>query len=128
LGGIDLTVEVLLRSAQMREAGMEPFRLSRGSLTQMYWTLAQMLTHHTSNGCNLRSGDLLASGTVSGAEEGSRGCLLEITQRGSKPIELPTGEIRSFLSDSDDNSFADTGERRLRQVGFGGVSGQSSSS
>jgi len=120
LGGIDLTVEVLLRSAQMREAGMEPFRLSRGSLTQMYWTLAQMLTHHTSNGCNLRSGDLLASGTVSGAEEGSRGCLLEITQRGSKPIELPTGEIRSFLSDSDEVILRGYCEKEgYAKVGFG---------
>jgi fumarylacetoacetase len=102
LGGIDLTVEVLLRSAQMREAGMEPFRLSRASFKQMYWTLAQMLTHQSSNGCNLRPGDLLASGTVSGAKVGSQGCLLEITQRGSKPIELPTGEVRSFLCDGDE--------------------------
>ena len=101
-GGIDLTVEVLLRSAQMREEGRAPFHLSHASFKQMYWTLAQMLTHHTSNGCNLRTGDLLASGTVSGAEAGSQGCLLEITQRGSKPIELPTGEVRSFLCDGDE--------------------------
>ena len=102
LGGIDLTVEVLLRSAQMREAGMEPFRLSRASFKQMYWTLAQMLTHQSSNGCNLRPGDLLASGTVSNAEAGSQGCLLEITRRGSKPIALPTSEVRSFLCDGDE--------------------------
>lgn len=101
-GGIDLKVEVLLRSAQMREEGRAPFHLSHASFKQMYWTLAQMLTHHTSNGCNLRPGDLLASGTVSGAEAGSQGCLLEITQRGSKPIELPTGEVRSFLCDGDE--------------------------
>ena len=101
-GGIDLTVEVLLRSAQMRDEGRSPFRLSHASFKQMYWTLAQMLTHHMSNGCNLRPGDLLASGTVSGAEAGSQGCLLEITQRGSKPIELPTGEVRSFLCDGDE--------------------------
>jgi fumarylacetoacetase len=102
LGGIDLKVEVLLRSAQMRDEGRAPFQLSHASFKQMYWTLAQMLTHHTSNGCNLRTGDLLASGTVSGAEAGSQGCLLEITQRGSKPIELPTGEVRSFLCDGDE--------------------------
>ncbi|MGK7914991.1 MAG: fumarylacetoacetase [Prochloraceae cyanobacterium] len=101
LGGIDLKVEVLVQSAQMREQGIEPFHLSRASFQDMYWTLAQMLAHHSSNGCNLRPGDLLASGTVSGAEEGSQGSLLEITQRGSKSIELPTGETRTFLADTD---------------------------
>ncbi|MBW4490802.1 MAG: fumarylacetoacetase [Trichocoleus desertorum ATA4-8-CV12] len=101
-GGIDLTVEVLLCSAQMRAAGMEPIQVSRGSLQQMYWTLAQMLTHHASNGCNLRPADLIASGTISGPEPGSQGCLLEITQRGAHPIELPTGEVRSFLVDGDE--------------------------
>ena len=79
-GAIDLTVEVLLSSAQMRRERLEPLRLSRSSFRDMYWTMAQMLTHHTSNGCNLRPGDLLASGTVSGPHEGSQGCLLEITR------------------------------------------------
>jgi fumarylacetoacetase len=119
-GGIDLTVEVLVRSQQMREAGIEPFRLSRGSFKQMYWTIAQMLAHHSSNGCNLRPGDLLASGTVSGAEDGSQGCLLEITQRGAKPIELPTGEIRSFLSDGDEVILRGYCEKEgYAKVGFG---------
>jgi len=68
----------------------------------MYWTLAQMLTHHASNGCNLRPADLIASGTISGPEPGSQGCLLEMTQRGAHPIELPTGEQRSFLLDGDE--------------------------
>ena len=102
LGGINLTVELLLSSAQMREQQIPPLRLSRGSFRQMYWTIAQMLTHHTSNGCNLRPGDLLASGTVSGAESGSQGSLLEITRRGSQPIKLPTGEMRSFLENGDE--------------------------
>jgi fumarylacetoacetase len=120
LGGIDLTVEVLLRSAQMREAGMEPFRLSRASFKQMYWTLAQMLTHQSSNGCNLRPGDLLASGTVSNAEAGSQGCLLEITQRGSKPVELPTGEVRAFLCDGDEVILRGYCEKEgYAKVGFG---------
>lgn len=101
-GGIDLTVEALLSSSQMREQGLEPLQLSRAAFRQMYWTLAQMVAHHTSNGCNLRSGDLLASGTVSGPEEGSQGSLLEITQRGKQPIALPTGEKRSFLEDGDE--------------------------
>lgn len=119
-GGIDITVEVLLRSAQMREEGRPPFRLSLGSFQQMYWTLAQMVTHHSSNGCNLRPGDLLASGTVSGAEEGSQGCLLEITQRGSKPIELPTGETRCFLSDGDEVILRGYCEKEgYTRVGFG---------
>jgi fumarylacetoacetase len=120
LGGIDLTLEVVLRSAQMREAGLEPFRLSRASFKQMYWTLAQMLTHHSSNGCNLRPGDLLASGTVSGAEEGSQGCLLEISQGGSKPVELPTSERRYFLFDRDEVILRGYCEKEgYARVGFG---------
>lgn len=119
-GGIDLTVEVLLRSAQMREEGRLPFHLSRASFKQMYWTLAQMLTHQSSNGCNLRPCDLLASGTVSNAEAGSQGCLLEITQRGSKPIALPTGEVRSFLCDGDEVILRGYCEKEgYAKVGFG---------
>lgn len=120
LGGIDITLELLLLSDQMRVAGMEPFRLSRGSFNQMYWTVAQMLTHHTSNGCNLRPGDLLASGTVSGAEKGSQGCLLEMTQRGTQPVELPTGEVRSFLSDGDEIIIRGYCEKEgYAKIGFG---------
>ncbi len=101
-GGIDLTLEVFLRSQQMLEQGIEPVRLSQGNFQDMYWTIAQLLTHHASNGCNLRSGDLLASGTVSGPAKESRGCLLELTWRGTEPIELPTGEVRRFLQDGDE--------------------------
>jgi fumarylacetoacetase len=101
-GGFDLTLEALLRSPRMREQGLEPVRLSRVSFRQMYWTPAQMLTHHTSNGCNLRPGDLLGSGTVSGSTPDARGCLLELTQRGAQPLQLPTGEMRRFLEDGDE--------------------------
>jgi len=101
-GGIDLTVEVAIRSARMRKAGVKPQRISRASFCQMYWTMAQMVAHHTSNGCNLRPGDLLASGTVSGSKRGTQGSLLEMTSRGEKPIELLTGEIRTFLEDGDE--------------------------
>jgi fumarylacetoacetase len=101
-GGIDLTLEVWLQSHIMRERGLEPMLVSRGSFAEMYWTLAQMLTHHASNGCNLRSGDLLASGTVSGPTVESRGCLLERAWRGTEPIELPDGERRAFLEDGDE--------------------------
>ena len=123
-GGIDLTVEVWLRSAQMRDQGVEPIRLSRAAFRQMYWTLAQMLTHHTSNGCNLRPGDLLASGTVSGAEEDSQGSLLEISQRGAKSIALPTGETRTFLADGDEVILRGYCEKAgYARVGFGACRG-----
>ncbi|ELS05002.1 fumarylacetoacetate hydrolase [Xenococcus sp. PCC 7305] len=125
LGGINLTVEVLLSSAQMREQEMLPVSLSKASFQQMYWTIAQMLTHHTSNGCNLRSGDLLASGTVSGAESGSQGSLLEITKRGSQPIKLPTDEMRSFLEDGDRVILRGYCEQKgFARVGFGECRGE----
>jgi fumarylacetoacetase len=80
----------------------EPARISRGNFRSMYWTLAQMVAHHTSNGCNLRPGDLIGSGTVSGPEKQNRGCLLEITWRGTEALELPGGETRRFLEDGDE--------------------------
>jgi fumarylacetoacetase len=102
LGGIDLSLEAYVASREMREAGTEPLRLSSGSFRDMYWTVAQMVTHHASNGCNLRPGDLLASGTVSGDSDDSRGCLLELTWRGQNPIQLPDGTERRFLQDGDE--------------------------
>ncbi|HEY1015892.1 MAG TPA: fumarylacetoacetase, partial [Herpetosiphonaceae bacterium] len=93
-GGIGITVEIFLATQAMRERGEAPVRLSRGSFRDMYWTIGQMLAHHASNGCNLRPGDLLASGTVSGADPSARGCLLELTWRGAEPITLPDGEER----------------------------------
>ncbi len=119
-GGVDLALEVYLLSQKMRAEGIAPVRLSRGSFRDMYWTLAQMLAHHTSNGCNLRPGDLLASGTVSGPDDGSRGCLLEITRRGAQPVELPLGEIRRFLEDGDEVIFRARAERAgFAPIGFG---------
>jgi fumarylacetoacetase len=101
-GGFDLAVEVYLQTAAMREAGLTPHRISRGNLRDMYWTFAQMLAHHTSNGCDLRPGDLLASGTISGPMPEARGCLLEITRGGAEPITLPDGTQRTFLEDGDE--------------------------
>ena len=125
LGGINLTVELLLSSAQMREQQIPPLPLSKGSLSQMYWTIAQMLAHHTSNGCNLRPGDLLASGTISGAESGTLGSLLEITRRGSQPIQLPTGEMRSFLENGDEVILRGYCEQQgYVRVGFGECRGK----
>lgn len=119
-GGIDLTLEVWLTSAQMRQEKIPPLRLSRSSFRQMYWTLAQLLTHHTSNGCNLRPGDLLASGTVSGAEPDTGGCLLELTQRGTQPVTLPGGEVRSFLTEGDEVTLRGYCERQgYRRIGLG---------
>ncbi len=94
----EITLEVWLRSARMQS----PMMLSRGDFSSMYWTLAQMVAHHTSNGCPLRAGDLIGSGTVSGPEKHNRGCLLEMTWRGTEPLELPTGEMRKFLEDGDE--------------------------
>ena len=101
-GGIDLTVEVHLSSRLMRTKSLKPVMLSRGNFRDMYWTLAQMLAHHTSNGCNLRPGDLLGSGTVSGPARDSVGSLLELTWRGRDPVKLPSGEERAFLEDGDE--------------------------
>jgi len=101
-GAFDITLEVWLSSARMREAGVAPCRVSRASFADMYWTPAQLVAHHTSNGCNLRPGDLLASGTVSGPTPESRGCLLERTWRGAEPLTLPGGERRAFLEDGDE--------------------------
>jgi fumarylacetoacetase len=119
-GAFEITLEVYLRSRAMRERSLAPIRLSRSRFTQMYWTLAQLVTHHASNGCNLRPGDLFASGTVSGDTKESRGCLLELTWRGSEPLELPTGETRGFLDDGDEVVFRAYCDREgWRRVGFG---------
>ena len=96
--GLDITLEVHLRTPRTSQ----PFLLSRGSSKDLYWTFAQMVAHHTSNGCPLRPGDLIASGTVSGPEKMNGGCLLELTSNGREPIRLPSGEERSFLQDGDE--------------------------
>ena len=123
-GGIALTLEVWLRSAAMRQRGAPAVRLSRGSFTDMYWTLAQLVAHHSSNGCNLRTGDLLASGTVSGAERGARGCLLELTWRGTEPVAIGEGETRAFLEDGDEVILRGRAERDgAVGIGFGECAG-----
>ncbi|MGA7617308.1 MAG: fumarylacetoacetase [Thermoanaerobaculia bacterium] len=125
LGGIDLTLEVWIESQKMRDAGIAPLRLSRGSFRDMYWTVAQLLAHHTSNGCNLQPGDLLASGTVSGTTKDSRGSLLELAWKGTEPIELPTGEQRRFLEDGDEVIMRGWCEREgFRRIGFGECRGR----
>jgi fumarylacetoacetase len=119
-GGLDAILEVHLSSARMRDARIPAVLLSRAPFSLMYWTLAQMVTHHASNGCNLRTGDLMASGTVSGPAPDAMGCLLEITQRGTNPVALPTGETRRFLEDGDEVIMRGylQAEKRPR-IGFG---------
>jgi fumarylacetoacetase len=121
--GVDLTLEVYLQSAQMRHAGMDPMRMSRSNLRDLYWTPAQMVTHHASNGCNLRPGDLMATGTISGPEEGSEGCLLEMKHRG-EAVRLPSGEARTFLEDGDQVTFRAYAAREgFPRIGFGECAG-----
>jgi len=119
-GGFALKLEVRLSTARMRSERMEPVLVSCAGFDHMYWTLAQMVAHHASNGCNLRPGDLLGSGTVSGPEKFARGCLLELTWRGTEPVQLPTGESRTFLEDGDEVIMRGYAEASgARRIGFG---------
>jgi fumarylacetoacetase len=119
-GALALELEVSLLTAKMRNDGMAPFGVSRGDASGMYWTLAQILTHHTSNGCNLSPGDLLGTGTLSMAEREGFGSLLEITFGGSNRIRLPTGETRTFLEDGDEVVLSGVARTEGRTtIGFG---------
>jgi fumarylacetoacetase len=124
-GGLDITVEVWLRTREMCAEDIAPVRLSRGSFCDMYWTFAQMLTHHASNGCNLRPGDLLGSGTISGPRPDSLGCLLELTSGGTRAIQMPDGSRRTFLEDGDEVIFRAWCEREgVVRIGFGECRGR----
>jgi fumarylacetoacetase len=116
-GGFDLDLEVCLSTSRMREEGVPPHRVSRSNMRDLYWTPAQLVAHHTSNGCNLRPGDLLGTGTVSGPQPDSRGCLLERTWRGTEALTLPTRETRRFLEDGDCVELVATGYDALRCAG-----------
>jgi fumarylacetoacetase len=119
-GALSIDLEVRLATAKMREQKIAAHRLSRVNFNTMYWTPAQMVTHHASNGCNLEPGDLLASGTVSGPTPDSLGSLLEITQGGRQPIALPTGETRTFLEGGDEVIFqGHCSAPGFRRIGFG---------
>ena len=123
-GAIDVKLEVFLQSGKMRDEGRAPIQVSSGNLRDLYWSPAQLLTHHASNGCNLRPGDLLATGTISGPELGSEGCLLEMRHR-PEPVRLPTGEMRRFLEDGDCVTFrAFCQSPGLPRIGFGECTGQ----
>ena len=124
-GAFDISLDVYLETSQMRDARLPAFRVSSGSFADMYWTVSQFVAHHTSNGCNLRPGDLLGSGTVSGPTKEARGCLLERTWRGAELLQLPSGEARAFLQDGDEVSFRGYCIRDgFRRIGFGECTGR----
>jgi fumarylacetoacetase len=124
-GGFDIHLTVDLSSSQMREAGLAPITVSHSNTRFLYWTLSQLLTHQASNGCNLRPGDLVASGTVSGPTRESRGCLLESAGRDSSPLTLPSGETRRFLEDGDEVTFRGWCERAgAVRIGLGECRGR----
>ncbi|KQM18979.1 fumarylacetoacetase [Novosphingobium sp. Leaf2] len=119
-GALAVRLAVTLSTRSMRDAGLPPVTLSQGSATAMYWTLAQMVTHHTSNGCNLAPGDLLGTGTISGTTRGSEGSLMELSRGGTEPVTLPGGESRTFLEDGDELVLSATAEQPgYRAIGFG---------
>jgi fumarylacetoacetase len=102
LGALSIRLEVDILTARMRREGHAPHRLSRGDTSAMYWTVARMLTHHSSNGCNLNPGDLFGTETLSGPERASFGSLLELSAGGKNPVLLANGEVRHFLEDGDE--------------------------
>jgi fumarylacetoacetase len=119
-GAIEMRLSAAMLSRHMRERRMGPMLLGATDLKNLYWTPSQMLAHHTSNGCRMRTGDLLGSGTVSGATPGEFGSLIEITRRGAEPVTLPTGEQRRFLEDGDEVTLRGWCERAgYARIGLG---------
>ena len=124
-GGLRLELGVWLQTRAMREAGMPEERLSAGSSEALYWTVHQMVAHHTVGGCNLMPGDLFGTGTVSGEADGTEGSLLELTDGGARPLTLPTGETRTFLQDGDRLRISATARRAgFASIGFGDCVGE----
>lgn len=118
-GAYDVELEVWLSTARMPE----PVRIVDSNMRHLYWSMEQQLAHHTITGCNLRPGDLLASGTISGPEKSSRGSLLELTWRGTEPLELPSGETRRFLEDGDTITIRGKAQGDGWRIGFGEATG-----
>ncbi|WBG63450.1 fumarylacetoacetase [Pseudomonas citronellolis] len=119
-GAFDIQLEVLLQTAAMREQGIEPLRLALSNTQNMYWTVAQMVAHHSVGGCKLQAGDLFGSGTLSGPAPEAFGSLLESTFGGKQPLQLPGGEQRTFLQDGDEVIFRAWCEREgYPRIGFG---------
>ena len=124
-GGIDLAMEAYILSPRLREAGRPPVRVTATNARFTYWTMGQMLIHHACNGCNMRPGDLLGSGTVSGPTNESRACMAELNDRGTTPIDLGDGETRRFLADGDEVIFRARAQRQgFVAIGFGECRGR----
>ncbi len=129
-GALGIELEVTLSSEKMRSAGLAPHILSRGSAdAAMYWSAAQIIAHHTSNGCNLEPGDLIGTGTLSSDSDGGLGSLLEISKGGKEPVLLPSGETRTFLEDGDEVTLKAWCEAPgATRIGFGECVGRVTSS
>jgi fumarylacetoacetase len=124
-GAIDIRLEALLQTAKMRDRNQPPQRLSQTSFRHAYWTVSQLIAHHTINGCNLRPGDLFGSGTQSGPTAAEAGSLTELTAGGSRQIQLGADEQRTFLEDGDTVIFRGWCERPgAVSIGFGELRGQ----
>jgi fumarylacetoacetase len=123
-GGLDIALEVWLQTAQMRAANQPALRLMQSNFRDSYWTVAQLVAHHTVNGCNLQPGDLFGSGTQSGKDPGQGGSILELTAGGRQPLALGNGETRTFLQDGDTVILRGYCERAgHRRIGFGDCAG-----
>ncbi len=120
----DHTYDIHLEASLQTETMPTPLTICRSNFRYLYWNMLQQVAHHTITGCNLRPGDLLASGTISGPHEDSYGSLLELTWRGTKPIQLPTGEVRRFLQDGDRLTMTGYCQGQGYRVGFGEVTGK----
>lgn len=119
-GAVHIAIDAHLASQRMRANGQPAMRLSRSDSATLYWTPAQMITHHTSNGAFLQNGDLLGSGTISGGDDSALGSLLEISRGGVRPFQLPSGEQRTFLEDGDEVTLTAFCERSgFARIGFG---------
>ncbi|MER1967705.1 fumarylacetoacetase [Castellaniella sp. GW247-6E4] len=124
-GALGIEVEVALETDGMRGKGQKPAVLAKAAFAQQYWSVFQMLAHHASNGCNLNPGDLMGTGTISGPTPGEEGCLLEKTLNGARPVELPSGESRTFLEDGDEVIMRARCEREgFVSIGFGECRGR----
>lgn len=123
-GGYAIRLEARLSTRKMREAGMAAIPIAGSTASEMYWSAAQMIAHHSVNGCNMRPGDLLGSGTISGPDRQSAGSLLEATRNGQDPIALPNGDMRAFLEDGDQVILTGTAcADGYRSIGFGSCEG-----
>jgi len=124
-GGLEIALRVLLSTEQMRSDGEAAVEILTSNARHLYWTPAQMVAHHTVNGCNLRPGDLIGTGTISGPRDEELSSMLEFTVAGTRPVTLPNGEVRGFLADGDEVTFTGRCERDgFASIGFGSCSGQ----